>query len=501
MSFTQGLSGLNSSSKDLEVIGNNVANANTVGFKGSQAQFADVFAASLGGASVSQIGIGSRLATVAQQFTQGNISVTNNSLDMAVNGPGFFVLSGVNGIGYSRNGQFQLDKAGYIVSSTGKNLTGWPASTTGVVATSGPTSNLQISTASILPIQTTKVQVTLNLDSRMLPPTVAFDPTNTSSFNSSTSTSVYDSKGNAQINSMYFVKAPVVASSAPVTTTVTGSATATVASTAGLAVGQLITGGGFPAGTTIASITNGTTFVASQASTAGAVGAVTYGALTGNAWNVYATVSDPTAAVTTPPTYLSPLPAPVFPAPWSAIGTLIFNTNGTYNNAAPALGGSTVPVVPSFTPAGASAETISYDFTTATQFGASFGVTKLVQDGNTSGALAGFSTAADGTIVGRYSNGLQRALGQVALATFPNNQGLQPLGDNVWAASTASGAPVIGVPGSGNNGVLQTSATEDSNVDLTAELVKMITAQRIYQANAQTIKTQDSIMQTIVNLR
>src|SRR4030042_764231 len=119
MSFTQGLSGLNAASSDLEVIGNNVANANTVGFKGSQAQFADVFAASLGGAGTSQIGIGARLAAVAQQFTQGNISVTNNPLDMAVNGPGFFVMNGVNGISYSRNGQFQLDKDGYIVSRTG----------------------------------------------------------------------------------------------------------------------------------------------------------------------------------------------------------------------------------------------------------------------------------------------------------------------------------------------------------------------------------------------
>src|SRR5512135_1408224 len=108
MSFTQGLSGLNSASKDLEVIGNNVANANTVGFKQSQAQFGDVFAAALSGAGAAQIGIGSRLLTVAQQFTQGNISTTNNSLDMAINGPGFFVLDTGHGVGYSRNGQFQL---------------------------------------------------------------------------------------------------------------------------------------------------------------------------------------------------------------------------------------------------------------------------------------------------------------------------------------------------------------------------------------------------------
>lgn len=417
MSFTQGLSGLNAASQDLEVIGNNVANASTVGFKGSQAQFADVFAASLGGAGTSQIGIGAKVATVAQQFTQGNISVTNNPLDMAINGPGFFVLNGVNGTGYSRNGQFQLDKSGYIVSSTGQNLTGWPASASGVVATSGPTSNLQISTASVLPVQTANVIVGLNLDSRMTAPAIAFDPNNTSSFNSSTSTTTYDSLGNAQINTLYFAKTAA------------------------------------------------------------------------NTWGVYATVSDPNAPANT---YLTPSPTPAAGA-WATIGTLTFNTNGTYLSGTPAIA--------SFTPPGASAQTLTYDFTTATQFGAAFGVTRLVQDGNTSGSLGGFSTAPDGTIVGRYSNGLTRILGQVALATFPNNQGLQPLGDNVWAESGASGAPVIGVPGTGINGVLQTASVEDSNVDLTAELVNMITAQRVYQANAQTIKTQDAVMQTLVNLR
>lgn len=417
MSFTQGLSGLNAASKDLEVIGNNVANAATVGFKGSQAQFADVFAASLGGAGTSQIGIGAKLATVAQQFTQGNISITNNPLDMAINGPGFFVMQGVNGTGYSRNGQFQVDKNGMIVSSTGKNLMGWTASAAGVIASNGATVPLQISTANITPTPTSSLMIGLNLDSRMVAPAVAvpFDPTNTLSFNSSTSTTTYDSLGNAQLTSMYFRKTAA------------------------------------------------------------------------NTWDVYTTVSAPT--LTAPP-YLSPPGAvPVF----APSGTVTFNTNGTY------LAGAVV--VPAFTPPGATAQTFALDFTASTQFGASFGVTQLTQNGNTSGTLAGFSTSADGTIVGRYSNGQTKALGQVALATFPNNQGLQPLGDNVWAATGASGAAVTGAPGTGINGVLQTASVEDSNVDLTAELVNMITAQRNYQANAQTIKTMDAVMQTLVNLR
>ena len=136
-----------------------------------------------------------------------------------------------------------------------------------------------------------------------------------------------------------------------------------------------------------------------------------------------------------------------------------------------------------------------------TQFGANFGITALGQNGNTSGSLSGFNVAKDGTITGRYSNGMNQALGKVALATFANNQGLQPLGENRWAATNASGLPVVGAAGTGINGVIQTASLEDSNVDLTAELVNMITAQRVYQANAQTIKTQDALMQTLVNIR
>ena len=124
MSFQQGLSGLNAASKNLEVIGNNVANSSTVGFKQSQAQFADVFANSLTGAGASQIGIGTKLNAVVQQYTQGNVTASNNPMDIAINGNGFFVMD-VNGTPfYSRNGQFQLNKDGYIINANGARLTG-----------------------------------------------------------------------------------------------------------------------------------------------------------------------------------------------------------------------------------------------------------------------------------------------------------------------------------------------------------------------------------------
>ncbi|MEO6423245.1 MAG: flagellar hook-basal body complex protein, partial [Candidatus Nitrotoga sp.] len=144
---------------------------------------------------------------------------------------------------------------------------------------------------------------------------------------------------------------------------------------------------------------------------------------------------------------------------------------------------------------------LTFNFLSSTQFGAAFAVNQLTQNGYTSGQLSGFNTSADGTIVGRYTNGQSKALGQVLLANFANPQGLQPVGNNEWIASASSGPALIGTPGTSSLGVVQSSAVEDSNVDLTAELVNMIMAQRVYQANAQTIKTEDAMMQTITNLR
>ena len=144
---------------------------------------------------------------------------------------------------------------------------------------------------------------------------------------------------------------------------------------------------------------------------------------------------------------------------------------------------------------------LDFDFQGTTQFGSPYGVNALSQDGYTSGRMAGFSVGGDGVVQGRYTNGQTRTLGQVALANFANPNGLQPLGNNMWAETATSGTPLVGAPDSGSMGVLQSSAVEDSNVDLTAELVNMITAQRVYQANAQTIKAQDAVLQTLVNLR
>ncbi len=412
MGFQQGLSGLNSATKNLDVIGNNVANASTVGFKGSEAQFADVYANSLSGAGAGQIGIGSQLAAVAQQFNQGTITATNNPLDIAINGKGFFRMDDNGAITYSRNGQFQFDKDGFIVNSARMQLTGYGVDAFGNIL-SAPPSPIQISFADIAPNATTAFTLGANLDSREVPPAVAiFDPTDPTSYTASTSGTVYDTLGNSHVFTTYFVK------------------TATA--------GQ---------------------------------------------WDLYATV-DGTAATNVD-----------LGGGAGVASTINFDTVGALTSAMPLAASLTISTG-AVTPLA-----FSFDLAGTTQYGANFGVNNLVQDGFSSGRLAGFNVSDEGIILGRYTNGVSRNLGQVVLAEFRNAQGLKPLGGNQWQESSESGLPIVGAPNTGSLGVLQSAAVEDSNVDLTEELVNMITAQRVYQANAQTIKTQDAVLQTLVNLR
>ena len=403
MGFQQGLSGLNAASKSLEVTGNNVANSSTVGFKGSRAEFADVYAASLTGGGSTQVGIGTQVGAVAQQFTQGNVTATNNPLDIAINGGGFFRLSTNGTINYSRNGQFQLDKFGHIVNAQGAHLTGYQADAKGVLSTGAPT-DITISTADQSAQATSKVNLLANLDSReAVPATTPFNAADSTTYNRSTAISVFDSLGNSHVVQSYFVK------TAP------------------------------------------------------------------NTYDVYGTI-DGTA--TAPP----------------KLGTLTFNPDGSLPKTAPF-------AVTAAVTTGANPLSFTVDFNGSTQFGAAFGLNSESQDGFTSGKLSGFNTGADGIITGRYTNGKSATLGQVVLANFTDPNGLSNLGNNLYAETSASGGPLIGTPTSGGLGVLQSSAVEESNVDLTAELVNLITAQRFYQANAQTIKTQDQVLQTLVNLR
>ncbi|MBC3808669.1 flagellar hook protein FlgE [Undibacterium seohonense] len=448
MSFQQGLSGLNATSKQLDVIGNNISNASTVGFKMAQAQFADVYANSLSGAGGNSVGIGVKVQSVMQLFTQGNISSSNNPLDLAINGAGFFRMSTNGAITYSRNGQFSLDKNGFIVNAQGAQLTGYGADVNGALST-GAAVPLNINTSDIAPKQTDTVSAKLNLDSRLLapgtvvsPPSVTpipFSMTEPNSYNRQTSVSVFDSLGNSHVLQTFFVR--VDNSPTGRTPPVTVPPTAAQWDIFAAVDGQLILG---------------TEAAPAQTNAVGTINFDAFGKLIGAVTNFSAT--DP-----------------------SAIAIEI-----------PVSTGAVSPI---------SAPTIKYDMTGTTQYGSEFSVNAVKQDGYTSGKLSKFNTSKDGTIVGSYTNGRTAVLGQVAMANFTNPNGLQSLGDNQWNETSSSGTALIGTPGSGSLGVLTSSATEDSNTDLTGELVNMITAQRVYQANAQTIKTQDQVLQTLVNLR
>ncbi|MDN4052631.1 flagellar hook protein FlgE [Massilia sp. YIM B02763] len=520
MSFQQGLSGLNGAAKSLDVIGNNIANASTVGFKGSTTQFADVYARSLNGAGGKTAGIGVSVADIAQQFTQGNIETSNNPLDIAINGSGFFRMETDGLVQYSRNGQFSLDRNGYIVNAQGAKLTGYGVGANNQILAGTP-QPLQINTADLKPVTTTKVETAMNLDSRTKPPTkVPFNADDPETYNKQIPVQVYDTLGNAHTMSMYYVKTDagtwdVYAGSDGVEITSAEAASASQAD-----ADSVKARADWLAATKASPLVQADVDAAAKAYADAAGKAVTTAALAaiGNGPNSQAARDAAQAAITaaagsagtTPgitPEQIDAQISAVVSVPGKPVGTLKFDSNGALSTA---LMGKldppqTLPLtinLPINPPTGAKdTMTFTLNFAGTTQYGSDTSEKKTVQDGYTAGRLQRFSTADDGTILGQYSNGQTKALGQVVLANFTNPNGLEPLGNNAWAESAESGTPQVGTPDSGSFGVLQSAATEASNVDLTAELVNMITAQRVYQANAQTIKTQDSVLQTLVNLR
>lgn len=410
MGFAQGVSGLNSSAASLDVIGNNIANSGTIGFKSGGVQFADVYAGS-------RVGMGTQVSGVAQNFTAGSVQSSGRALDVAItNGDGFFRLANDSGeMAYSRNGQFNMDKEGFLVNAAGLKLTGYPVGLNGTIAGGGLTA-LQLPTKEAAPNPTTKVNAQFNLDSRSVAPLDAFDADNSETYNYSSAITVYDSLGNAHELSNFYVKTDPVAPS-------TAGSWAVYATADGVAV-------------------------------KGPAAANEIGKLTFDAYGI-----------------LSP-----------DDGKLVLNDINFGNGSAPM--------------------TLAIEVTGTTQFGNDNTVNKLNQDGYTSGVLTSYAIGKDGTITGKYSNEQSKALGQIVLSSFLNPNGLQPKGDNVWAETGASGQPLTGTPGSGTKlGALTSGALEASNVDLTSELVNLIIAQRTYQANSQTVKTQDQVMQSLINLR
>jgi flagellar hook protein FlgE len=404
MPFRLALSGLNAASTDLTVTANNIANVATAGFKGSRAEFADLFATSQQGVSATAIGNGVKVANVSQQFSQGNIDFTDNSLDLAMSGQGFFVLNDNGALSYSRAGAFQVNNEGYVVNAKQQRMQVYPPLANGGFNTGG-LSDLSLSTGVSAPNATTNVDVLLNLPANATAPTAAFDPADTSSFNKATSLTIYDSLGAAHTASMYFIK---------------GAAA--------------------------------------------------------NTWETRVYVDG--AAVG---------------------GANALEYNDTGDLITPATGN--IPIGP-YTPAtGAAQINMNFDFGDTSQFGENFTVSSVIQDGYTTGRLIGIDIDGSGVVQARFTNGRSNALGQIAVANFANPQGLQQLGDTSWAETFGSGQAIRGVAGTSGYGLVQAGALEASNVDITEQLVNMITAQRNFQANAQMISTADSITQTIINIR
>ncbi|MFS7307524.1 flagellar hook protein FlgE [Rahnella inusitata] len=415
MSFSQAVSGLSAASSNLDVIGNNIANSATVGFKTATASFADMFAGS-------QTGMGVKVAAVTQNFNDGTTTTTSRGLDVALSGNGFFRLADSSGtVYYSRNGQLSLDANRNLVNMQGLSVTGFPATgTPPTIAAGAQPVALSVPTTMMSAKSTVGGTMVANLNSTdTAPKTATFNSSDDTSYNYVNSITTYDSLGNAHDNNVYFVKSATVANSWDVYSqdgSVTGS-------------------------------------------TAGKIGTLNFsssGALTST-----------NAADGTTQTGLS----------------LTFPMNNTANGAV-------------------SPQTVALDFTGSIQQSTgSNSIGSLTQDGYAAGQMTGYTINNDGTITGTYSNQKTQLLGQIVLSSFSNPEGLKSEGDNVWTATSSSGQAVNGIASEGGFASITSGALESSNVDLSAELVNMIVAQRNYQSNAQTIKTQDSILNTLVNLR
>ena len=407
MSFRTALSGINAATTDLAVTSNNIANVSTAGFKAGRAEFGDLYAASIFGTARNTAGSGVRVTGITQQFTQGGIEFTSRNLDAAISGGGFFTLNDNGTTVYSRAGNFQLDRDGFMVNPSGARLQVFPpVGGGGGNFETGRLQDLQLTTTDSAPAATTQVIIASNLPANAAPPTITpFDPNDTASFNHSTSVTVYDSLGVAHVHTLYYVKTA-----------------------------------------------------------------------NPNEWQLHSFIDG------------------------SAVGapqTLQYNAQGALT--APATGLATLPA---YTPAtGAAPITLSLDLRSSTQYGERFAINDLRQNGYTTGRLIGIEISQQGVVFARYTNGVAEPLGQVAMSAFPNQQGLQNLGDNQFAQTFESGDVRRGAAGTSDFGLIQSGALESSNVELTEQLVNMIVAQRNFQANAQMIQTNDRIQQTIINLR
>ncbi|WP_288353453.1 flagellar hook protein FlgE [uncultured Marinobacter sp.] len=632
MAFNTGLSGLRASSVDLDVTGNNIANASTVGFKSSQAQFGDLYASGFLSAGTNPIGDGVRVQDVKQNFGQGNISFTDNGLDLAINGDGFFVLNNGGEVRYSRAGQFGIDKDGFVTNNQNMRVQGFVADDDGNL--SGIRGDLQVETDNLAPRRTTNLRSDLNLDSRETVlerrvadmgdytapagatgfPSETFEityadgsvvsvPVNAAGSTdfsaadvvdvlngqdglSASATTTYEGMSEADLNAAiaagnFSFDLEVGGVTVPVDTTgVTDAASLVSAINNAQAptISASITGGnlrlidnrgnnvtaGFTSDgpnqapettvgtvrpqadreiTDIASTTGATNLTDSwnarnieitnqfnpldQRTYNHATSTTVYDSL-GNShemsqfyvkqpapgngvgvseWSVYLQIDGEFVAGTEQNPYQARFDqdGALQSVNGDPNGEILISdwtpkdADGTPNGAdgPPGPGENITTPIPE--PPTTSAFVL--DLGNTTQYGSNFGVNDQRQNGYATGRLSGLDVSDQGVLFARYTNGQSQSLGQVALASFNNTNGLSPVGETTWVETFESGQPIIGAPDTGTLGSIKASSIEESNVDLSAELVNLIIAQRNYQANAKTIETSDAVTQTIINLR
>ncbi|GHE81081.1 flagellar hook protein FlgE [Thalassotalea profundi] len=461
MSFNIALSGLNAAQKDLDVSSNNIANVNTVGFKESRAEFVDVYASSLLSSGKTKVGDGVLTADVAQQFSQGSIQFTQNALDLAITGNGFFaVVPEIDSLEttYTRAGQFKLNDSNFIVNSNGQHLLGFPVNADGTSASVSlsTTEPIRVPTASGAPQKTSEVDIRMNLpagDSYISSAPGNFDPDDPLTFNYSTSVTIFDSLGDSHIMTYYFVKEDPSVSP--------------------------------------------------------------------NEWLVFAGVDgtpinleDPNGDAVADGRVGGSVSGPLSGAGGVIGGRLVFDSSGDFISQLPDLasGGFVTEQFGSGILANGAddTQTVEIDFNLdplqpnpnePTQFASNFEVTALEQDGLAVGRLTGIDIGIDGLLRATYSNGTSAPLSRIALVNFANEQGLSQIGNTSWKASISSGEALAGEAGSGTFGTINSSALESSNVNLTTELIDLISAQRNFQANSRALEVNNTINQTILQIR
>jgi flagellar hook protein FlgE len=405
-SLYSGVSGISAAGYTMSVLGNNIANSNTVGFKGGYTSFADILSQSLGGAGGgNQIGRGVNLSDVGTLFTQGSFENTSNGTDLAIEGAGFFMVADDTGTFYTRAGQFIMDDEGYLVNPSGYRLQGYSADDSGnLLTTIGDLNVAQISSA---PLATENFRIVANLDGSAVE--------NQPGSIYSTTITVYDSIGSA----------------IPLTLTFTKTANP-------------------------------------------------------GEWDWDASV----------PTNLGTA---------TGSGTLQFDENG--NLVAPTDLDPTISIAN--TPSGG---TLDVTWTTVdptsgalsgdiTGYAAANDTYGLFQDGYAPGTVESVAIEQDGQIVGLFTNGQTRTIGQVLIADFVSPWGLTKMGKSLFAESMSSGQPTIGEAGTGGRGSIASNALEMSNVDMASEFVRMITTQRAYQANARVISTSDELLAELMMIK